>query len=103
MAIKHTKELLEFLKPFSSHERELALWLRKFVWKLYPDCNELIYDNYNALAFGWSLTDRLMHTFCSVAVFGKPYVHLGFFHGAELSDPEKLLEGKGNMYRFFKV
>ena len=103
MAIKETKDLLKFLKPFPNKNKELAMWLREFVWKQYPNCNELIYDNYNALAFGWSTSDRLSDTFCSVAVFGKEYVHFGFYWGNQIADPEKKLEGKGNHYRYIKV
>jgi len=33
--------------------------LREFVWDLYPDSNELIYDNYNAVAFGWTPTEKM--------------------------------------------
>ena len=69
MSKEQTKDLLQFLTPFPKEVQELALWLRDFVWHQYPNCNELIYDNYNALAFGWSVTGRLQHTFCSVAVF----------------------------------
>lgn len=103
MAIEHTKDLLTFLKPFSKENKEFALWLREFVWKLYPKSNELIYDNYNALAFGWSTSDRLGDTFCSIAVFGKEYLHFGFYWGNQIADPEKKLEGKGNQYRYIKV
>ncbi len=53
MPVEDTKDLLKFLKPFSAENKALALWLREFVWKLYPNCNVLIYDNYNAFAFGW--------------------------------------------------
>ena len=103
MSKEETKDLIKFLKPFSSENKELALWLREFVWELYPRCNELIYDNYNALAFGWSTSDRLGDTFCSIAVFGKEYVHFGFYWGSQIADPEKMLEGKGSQYRYIKV
>ena len=68
MSKDQTKDLLKFLKPFGDEITELVLWLREFAWDLYPGANELIYDNYNALAFGWSPTDRVGHTFCSIAV-----------------------------------
>src|SRR3979409_245690 len=100
MPKEEIKELTKFLKPFPVEIRELALWLREFVWKLYPNSNELIYDNYNALAFGWSPSDRVGHTFCSVAVFNNDYVHFGFYWGTQIADPEKMLEGKGNQYRY---
>src|SRR5580658_4091293 len=104
MSKEQTKDLLRFLKPFPKDVQERALWLRTFVWDLYPDCNELIYDNYNALAFGWSPTDRVGHTFCSVAVGrSTTNVHFGFYWGAELADPKKILLGKGNQYRYILV
>ena len=97
-----TSDLLQFLSPFPADVQETALWIREFVWDLYPNCNELIYDNYNAVAFGWSPTSRLPHTFCSVAVLSK-YVHFGFYWGTQIADPEKMLLGKGNQYRYIIV
>ena len=99
-----TKDLLKFLKPFPKEVRALALWLREFVWDLYPDCNELIYDNYNALAFGWSPTDRVGHVFCSIAVGRTTHnVHFGFYWGSHISDPKKILLGDGKQYRYILV
>src|SRR5213075_2826603 len=87
-----------FLEPFSQESREIALWLRDFVWDLYPDCNELIYDNYNFLAFGWAPTDRMGDVFCSIAV-GTRGVIFGFMWGVKLDDPKSLLAGGGNQFR----
>jgi hypothetical protein len=104
MGKEQTKDLLKFLKPFPDDVKERALWLRDFVWNLYPDCNELIYDNYNALAFGWSPTDRLGHTFCSIAAGrSSNNVHFGFYWGSQIADPKKILLGKGNQYRYILV
>jgi len=104
MSKEEKKHLVKFLKPFEDEITELVLWLREFVWDLYPKTNELIYDNYNALAFGWSPTDRVGHTFCSIAV-GRTSknVHFGFYWGSEISDPEKKLLGQGNQYRYILV
>src|SRR6202035_814331 len=104
MSKDQTKDLIKFLAPFGGEIRELVLWLREFVWDLYPTANELIYDNYNALAFGWSPTDRVGHTFCSIAV-GRTTknVHFGFYWGNEIEDPEKILIGQGNQYRYLLV
>jgi Domain of unknown function (DU1801) len=104
MSKDQTKDLLRFLKPFDKEITEIVLWLREFVWDLYPKTNELIYDNYNALAFGWSVTDKLGHTFCSIAV-GRTSknIHFGFYWGSQISDPEKLLIGNGNQYRYTLV
>jgi len=98
------KDLLKFLKPFPKQVRETALGLREFAWDLYPDCNELIYDNYNAVAFGWSISDKLGDTFCSIAVGRTSHnVHFGFYWGSKIADPEKKLIGEGNQYRYILV
>jgi hypothetical protein len=104
MSKEETRDLLKFLKPFSEDIKELTLWLREFVWDLYPTANELIYDNYNALAFGWSVTDRLGQCFCNIAVGrSSKNVHFGFYWGSQISDPEKRLIGNGNQYRYILV
>jgi len=104
MSKEQTKDLLIFLKPFGEDITALAMWLRNFVWELYPQTNELIYDNYNAVAFGWSPTDKVGHTFCSIAV-GRTSknIHFGFYWGSELTDPNNILLGKGNQYRYILV
>ncbi len=104
MSKEQTKDLLKFLRPFSADINKTVLWLRDFVWDLYPQTNELIYDNYNALAFGWSPTDKVGHTFCSIAV-GRTSknIHFGFYWGSQINDPEKILLGQGNQYRYILV
>ena len=104
MSKEQTDDLVKFLTPFPESTKEIALWLREFVWDLYPGSNELIYDNYNALAFGWSPTDRLGHTFCSIAIGRSTNnVHFGFYWGSEIADPDKILLGQGNKYRYVLV
>jgi len=104
MSKEQTDDLMKFLKPFPKDIQETALWLREFVWDLYPKTNELIYDNYNAVAFGWSVTDKLGHTFCSIAVGRSSHnVHFGFYWGSEISDPDRILLGQGNQYRYILV
>ncbi len=96
------KDLKKFLKPYSKEVQQLAFSLREFVWDLYPTANELIYDNYNAVAFGWSSTDKVRDIFCSIAAY-TDYVHFGFYYGSEIADPEKKLTGKGRQYRYIVV
>jgi hypothetical protein len=101
---KDIAELKKFLKPFPAEVQETTWWLRDFVWSLYPKTNELIYDNYNALAFGWSPTDRVGHVFCNIAV-GRTSMNIffGFYWGSEIADPEKMLIGNGKQYRYISV
>lgn len=95
------KDLKKFLRPYSKQVQEIVLWLREFVWDLYPGCNELIYDNYNTVAFGWSTSDKVGDTFCTISAW-KDYAHFGFYYGNEISDPEKKLSGS-NQYKHIKV
>lgn len=104
MSKEQTKDLKKFLAPFPKEIQEIALWLREFVWDLYPHANELIYDNYNALAVGWSPTEKVGHTFCSIAVGRTSHnVHFGFYWGSQIADPKKMLLGEGNQYRYILV
>ena len=104
MSINQTKDLQKFLKPFGGEITELVMWLRDFAWNILPRTNELIYDNYNAVAFGWSPTEKVGHTICSIAVGrSSKNVHFGFYWGSEISDPNKIFLGEGNQYRYILV
>ena len=104
MSKDQTKDLLMFLGAFDDDIIDLVMWLRDFAWDFCPQANELIYDNYNAVAFGWSPTDKLGHTICSIAVGrSSKNVHFGFYWGNEVSDPDKILLGEGNQYRYILV
>lgn len=104
MPQEQVQYLLKFLASFPAGVQQTVLWLREFVWDLYPQTNELIYDNYNALAFGWSPTDRVGHTFCNIAVGRSTYnVHFGFYRCTRIANPKKLLPGNGNQYRYILV
>lgn len=102
MAKTDSGDLIKFLEPFPAESQTIALALRDWVWDLYPKCNELIYDNYNFLAFGWGPTERMSDIFCSIAV-GTRGVIFGFMWGVKLDDPRGLLGGGGNQFRSLRV
>lgn len=104
MSKEQTSDLMIFLKAFSADRQEIALKLRDFVWDLYPQTNELVYDNFNALAFGWSPTDKVGDTFCTIALYRtNENNHFGFYWGSEIKDPDKILLGGGKQYRYILV
>ena len=104
MSKEHKKKNKKFLKPFRQETIDSVIWLREFAWDLCPQANELIYDNYNALSLGWSLTDKVGHNICSVVVYRtNQHVQFGFYWGNELSDPGKILLGEGKQYRYILV
>jgi hypothetical protein len=102
MPKEEVQDLVKFLLPYPDKVKAAALWLRDFVWDLYPNTNELIYDNYNAVAFGWSPTDKAGDVFCSIAVFSD-HVNFGFNRGVDIDDPGNMLLGDGSQYRYIKV
>jgi hypothetical protein len=63
-----------------------------------PGAIELVYDNYNALAIGFSPTERASDVIFSIALYPR-WVSLFFFRGADLPDPQKLLKGGGKQVR----
>src|SRR5215475_868187 len=70
--------------------------------KLIPPAFELVYDNYNALAIGFSPSEKAGDGIFSIAVYPK-YASLFFLQGATLPDPNKRLEGSGNVVRHIKL
>lgn len=102
MSKEISADLQKFLEPFPDQVRRTAIWLRNFVWDLHPDSNELIYDNYNALAIGFGLSDRAGDVYCSIAIYSK-YSNFGFLRGTEIADPKKILKGGGSLYRYITV
>lgn len=67
-----------------------------------PGAVEMVYDNYNALAIGYGATDKLADVVFSIAAFPK-WVRLFFYRGAELDDPDGLLDGEGAQVRSLKL
>src|SRR5262245_9013459 len=63
-----------------------------------PGAIELVYDNYNALAIGFSPTERTSDVIFSITLYPR-WVSLFFFRGADLPDPQKLLKGGGKQVR----
>lgn len=69
---------------------------------LFPRGHELVYDNYNALVFGFAATERTSDAFLSVAGYPN-WVTLFFLHGANLDDPSRLLQGAGSQVRSIRL
>ena len=75
---------------------------RRRLAKLFPRGFELVYDNYNALGFGFSSTERASGVVISVVAYPR-WVTLFFLKGAALSDPKGLLQGTGSTVRSVRL
>lgn len=95
-------QLLEFLKPYDVSIQELAIELRNYITDLVPEANELIWDNYNAVALAYSKSEKLKDAFCHIAVYAG-HVNFGFNRGVELTKHTVQLKGKGKLIRHISV
>ena len=95
-------QLASFLARFDRPVASLARAILSRLHARMPSANQLVYDNYNALAIGFCPTDRAYDSIFSVAVFARG-VNLFFFNGPNLPDPQRLLKGSGNMVRHIRV
>ncbi|HLY39805.1 MAG TPA: hypothetical protein VKR52_01280 [Terracidiphilus sp.] len=92
------KQLAGFLAKYTSEVAEQAEAARNEMRKLYPGALELVYDNYNALAIGFSPTERASDAIFSIAVYPR-WVSLFFLQAKGLPDPNRLLRGSGKVAR----
>ncbi len=100
--MKANPALRKFLLPYNKEIQELTIALRDFVVDLVPEANELIWDNYNAVALAYSKSEKLKDAFCHISVYSK-HVNFGFNRGAELGETSLKLNGKGKLIRHISV
>jgi hypothetical protein len=96
------EQLASFLAKFTPEVAAQAEAIRNVMRRRYPTANELVYDNYNALAIGYCPTERTSEVIFSVAVYPR-WVTLFFYQGKGLPDPERRLEGSGNQVRHMRI
>ena len=96
------QQLASFIAKFTPEVASLTHSILAKMRERYPTALELVYDNYNALAIGFSATERPSQAIFSVAVFPK-WVSLFFLNGKDLPDPDKLMQGHGNVARHIRL
>ena len=87
-----------FIDRYSAEVAALAKTAVARLAKLMPGATRLVYDNYNALAVGFSPDRRPSNIVVSVTLYPR-WVSLFFTRGAELPDPAKPLTGGGRQMR----
>lgn len=101
--MKPHPQLKKFLSPYSDEVKELTLQLRDYIITLVPEANELIWDNYNAVAMAYAKSEELKDAFVHIAVYSK-HVNFGFNRGSELANKKNIaLKGNGKLIRHIKV
>jgi hypothetical protein len=94
------RDVADLLEPYSPEVQKLALATRAFVLRLIPNAIEMVDTKSKLIGFGFSSGYKDM--ICSL-IPAKSWVTLGIGWGAELPDPQKLLEGSGKVHRHVKL
>ena len=81
--------------------QELARRAKALIQEVMPAVVEVAWPRQRIIGYGVG-PRKMSEQFCYIAVF-KSRINLGFYYGAELSDPENLLEGSGKLLRHIKV
>ena len=100
--MKSNPQLNKIIEPYDEGIKKLTIELRDFITDLVPQANELIWDNYNAVAMAYSKSEKLKDAFCHISVYAK-HVNFGFNRGVELTKTNIKLNGKGKLIRHLSV
>lgn len=92
------KALTGFIAKYAPAVGSLAVAIRAEMRKRYPMANELVYDNYNALAIGFAPGETASEAIFSIALYPR-WVSLFFLQARGLPDPHRVLKGNGNVVK----
>jgi hypothetical protein len=95
-------QIAGFLAKYTPEIVAFATEARKRMRNEIPGGVEFVYDNYNALVFGYGPSERPSEAVLSLALMPR-WVTLCFLKGAKLQDPNKLLKGSGNIVRNIRL
>lgn len=90
----------ELLADSEATMRPIASRLREIVLEVHPEAVEVVRLGDRAATFGLG-PKKMSEGYCYVLPY-KSWVNLGFYKGAELPDPDGLLEGTGVKLRHVK-
>jgi hypothetical protein len=92
---------IEAISGASADVQEIAKRLRHLIRDEYPDVVEVAWPRQKIIGYGVG-PKKMSEHFCYIGVHRK-HVNLGFYYGADLADPEGLMEGTGKKLRHIKV
>jgi hypothetical protein len=101
-AASPARQLAGFLAKFSPEVQSRAKAALATMRKRLPGAIEMVYDNYYALVVGFGPNERPSEAIFSVVIYPR-HVSLCFLYGAELDDPQKILQGSGNQVRHIRL
>jgi hypothetical protein len=91
----------EIVAGVSPHARQLAERARALIQDVYPAIVEVPWPKQRVIGYGVGPRKMSEH-FCYISV-SQNHINLGFMYGAELPDPENLLDGTGKLLRHVRI
>jgi hypothetical protein len=91
----------EILSTAGPQVQTLARRTRVLIREIMPEVVEVPWPKQKIIGYGVG-PKKMSEHFCYIAIF-KTRLNLGFFYGAELPDPDHLLEGTGKLLRHIKI
>jgi hypothetical protein len=98
---KMSHEFEEMLTTVSPEVAALARQARALIQDVMPTVVEVVWGTQRISGYGVG-PKKMSEQFCYIAPF-KKRINLGFYYGADLPDPQKLLEGTGQTLRHVKI
>ena len=91
----------DVVSEVSPQIKEIAHAIRALLAEIKPGITEVPWGNQKIAGYGVG-PKKMSEHFCYIAP-QKYYVNLGFMYGADLPDPDGLLEGSGKLLRHVKI
>ncbi len=89
------------LKTTGPQVAALARQTKTLIQAIMPEVVEVVWPKQKISGYGVG-PKKMSEQFCYIALF-KERINLGFYYGADLPDPENLLEGSGKTLRHIKI
>ena len=94
------KQVNGLLKAYTPEVRDLSLAVRDQIHNMLPYVIEKVYPGWKVILCSFDGT--MKRGICAVSP-QRRYVNLIFYHGADLGDPDRILEGDGKNVRHVKI
>jgi hypothetical protein len=89
-----------FLKGYAPQVREIAVKARETIFAVFPEATEKVYPGWKVIQYGAGA--EMKSVFAAISP-QRERVNLGLAHGADLPDPDGLLQGDGKAIRHIKL
>lgn len=96
-----SNEFEEMVTTASPDVAVLARQAKALIQDVMPNVVEVVWPTQRTAGYGVG-PKKMSEQFCYIALF-KNRINLGFYYGADLPDPQNLLEGTGQNLRHIKI